>query len=342
MNKIEYDNIIAFHPGYVLKDIIDGEGMTQDELSKRLGTSAKTVSKLINGKIDLSTEMAMRLSIVFGTSIGMWLKLNQDFFEKKIEIERRISLDLQRSMADALDYDYWVTLNVVEDTNDNCRRIDELQKYFRVTDLNVLKNRDFLARLPRSVELSDSNIINANAWIQTAINFAQRTDTELFYYKKLKNALLPLRNLAAGEGDVEQMTASLASCGVAFVLLPPLNHCPVDSMIKWLNKEKAVFAMVDNRRNPGKFWTGFFDGIGYIMERKLAAAIVTGQLEGGWQKNFSRDFLIPQEDYSLFIEQQNFNQQSISNFANSIKIHPDIVRYRLQKEGRLAPNHLVI
>ena len=35
--------------------------MSQDELSKRLGTSAKTVSKLINGKIDLTREMAMKL-----------------------------------------------------------------------------------------------------------------------------------------------------------------------------------------------------------------------------------------------------------------------------------------
>ena len=54
MNKVEHDNIIAFHPGYVIKDILEGEGMSQDELSKRLGTSAKTVSKLINGKIDLT------------------------------------------------------------------------------------------------------------------------------------------------------------------------------------------------------------------------------------------------------------------------------------------------
>ena len=84
MNKLEHDNIIAFHPGYVIKDILEGgEGMSQDELSKRLGTSAKTVSKLINGKIDLTREMAMKLSIVFDTSVTMWLNLNQDYLKKE-------------------------------------------------------------------------------------------------------------------------------------------------------------------------------------------------------------------------------------------------------------------
>lgn len=33
MNKIEYDNIIAFHPGYYLKDMLEAWNMTQDEFA---------------------------------------------------------------------------------------------------------------------------------------------------------------------------------------------------------------------------------------------------------------------------------------------------------------------
>ena len=47
MLKEEYKNIIAFHPGYYLTDIIEELEMTQDEFAKRLGTTGKTVSLLL-------------------------------------------------------------------------------------------------------------------------------------------------------------------------------------------------------------------------------------------------------------------------------------------------------
>ena len=34
MNKIEYQELIAFHPGYYVKDCIDEQGITQEELAK--------------------------------------------------------------------------------------------------------------------------------------------------------------------------------------------------------------------------------------------------------------------------------------------------------------------
>ena len=38
MNKIEYEELIAFHPGYYVKDYIEDQGITQEELAKRLQT----------------------------------------------------------------------------------------------------------------------------------------------------------------------------------------------------------------------------------------------------------------------------------------------------------------
>lgn len=82
MNKIEYDNIIAFHPGYYLKDMLKAWNMTQDEFAKRLDTTGKTVSKLLNGKINLTEEMALSISMVSGTSVDLWLNLNKNYIEK--------------------------------------------------------------------------------------------------------------------------------------------------------------------------------------------------------------------------------------------------------------------
>ena len=87
MIKLEYKNQIVFHPGYYIKEMLGYEGMSQVALASRLQISEKSVSDLLRGKSNLSDEMAMHLSIVFGTSVSLWLNLNQKYIEKKLEIE---------------------------------------------------------------------------------------------------------------------------------------------------------------------------------------------------------------------------------------------------------------
>jgi len=89
MVKLEYKNQIAFHPGYYIKEVLEYEGMSQTKLAGRLQISEKNMSDLLHGKTNLCDGMAMKLSIVFGTSVSLWLNLNQKYLEKKLEIKRQ-------------------------------------------------------------------------------------------------------------------------------------------------------------------------------------------------------------------------------------------------------------
>ena len=89
MIKVEYNDIMAFHPGYYIKEIIEEMELTQEEFAVRLGTSPKNLSELLAGKIKLSTDLASKLSIMLGTSIDGWLNLEKTFESKIAEIEKR-------------------------------------------------------------------------------------------------------------------------------------------------------------------------------------------------------------------------------------------------------------
>ena len=89
MIKVEYNDIMAFHPGYYIKEIIEEMELTQEEFAVRLGTSPKNLSELLAGKIKLSTDLASKLSIMLGTSIDVWLNLEKTFESKIAEIEKR-------------------------------------------------------------------------------------------------------------------------------------------------------------------------------------------------------------------------------------------------------------
>ena len=74
-NYIEYDDKMAFHPGYYIKEIVEESGLTQEDFAKRLDTTPKNLSLLIRGEQSLSIDISMKLSRMIGTSVSYWLNL---------------------------------------------------------------------------------------------------------------------------------------------------------------------------------------------------------------------------------------------------------------------------
>lgn len=62
------------HPGEVLRELcLEPLGVTVTAAAEALGVSRKTLSAILNGRAGISPEMAVRLSIAFGTSAESWL-----------------------------------------------------------------------------------------------------------------------------------------------------------------------------------------------------------------------------------------------------------------------------
>lgn len=62
------------HPGEVLRQLcLEPLGLSVTEAAKGLGVSRKTLSAILNGRASVSPEMAVRLSLAFGTSAESWL-----------------------------------------------------------------------------------------------------------------------------------------------------------------------------------------------------------------------------------------------------------------------------
>jgi antitoxin HigA-1 len=62
------------HPGEILRELcLKPLGLTVTRAAKALGISRKTLSAILNGRSGISSEMAVRLSIAFGTSAESWL-----------------------------------------------------------------------------------------------------------------------------------------------------------------------------------------------------------------------------------------------------------------------------
>ncbi len=74
------------HPGTLLKaEVIEEKGLTTTEVVRMLKVSRQAVSNIINEKAAVSTEMALRISKVFGGSPDIWLRLQIKYDLQKAE-----------------------------------------------------------------------------------------------------------------------------------------------------------------------------------------------------------------------------------------------------------------
>jgi len=77
------------HPGAFIKRVyFTPFGIASNELARKLQVSTGLISRLINGKTDISPAMALKLSKVLGRSPESWLLMqdNYDLWQARQEI----------------------------------------------------------------------------------------------------------------------------------------------------------------------------------------------------------------------------------------------------------------
>ena len=87
MRKTIVENIdmISFHPGQYIGELIEDYNMSQKEFAEKLGLSPRTISKLVNGEESISNDIAQKLAKLTNISMKTWLNLQASFDRKVAE-----------------------------------------------------------------------------------------------------------------------------------------------------------------------------------------------------------------------------------------------------------------
>ena len=76
---VKVGDMMAFHPGYYVGEVIGEAGMA--DFAKRMRMPTESLCELVDGRRRLTFEDAAKLSLVVGTSVGYWLNLQVAFDE---------------------------------------------------------------------------------------------------------------------------------------------------------------------------------------------------------------------------------------------------------------------
>ena len=337
-NYIEYNDEIAFHPGYYIKEIVDESGLTQEDFAKRLDTTPKNLSLLIRGEQNLSIDISMKLSRMLGTSVSYWLNLQNAYDSLIAKFKSDEELEEERKVFMLLDYKYFRDNFGLPDLPRKIdAQIEQVRKFLNVATLTVFKRRDMTVSFRSSHEsLSETSTVKANAMVQIAINNALKVDAPKFNKAKFDEAIKYALTLMKNHKDFYPLVwEAFREAGVILVILPNLSGSKINGATKKVGNN--VMLMVNDRRlYSDTFWFTLFHEIGHIINGDYG---ISFEKEKGEQDEaadkYAEDTLIPPQEYQMFVRQNKFDNMSIIRFANQIDRDPGIVLGRLLNDGKV-------
>lgn len=338
-NYIEFNDTIAFHPGYYIKEIIDESGLTQADFAKRLDTTPKNLSMLIRGEQSLSIDIAMKLSRMIGTSVNYWLNLQNSYDALIAQFKSEEELVEERKVFEYFDYKYFRANYGLPDLP---RKKDEqikcVREFLNVATLSVFTKRDMAVSFRSSTEkIAEGSTIKANVMVQIATNKALKIEAPKFNKKKFESAVNYALTLTHNHEEFYPLIReAFREAGVVFVILPNISGSKTNGATKKVGDN--IMLMVNDRRlNADSFWFTLFHEIGHIINGDYGISFEkeTGRQEEAADR-YAEDMLIPPEQYQEFVNKNKFDIQAIRSFANQIDRDPGIVLGRLQNDRKVG------
>jgi len=259
-------NTIATPPGVTIKEQLEARGMSQKEFAERMDMSTKHISRLINGEVLLTTDMAIRLEMVLGMPAQFWCKLEAIYREKLARMLMERQMEAEIAEAKKFPYNEMVQHGWVPEASTVQEVIINLRKFFEVVDLEMVNGPlqpKIAGRRQRESEKADYALL---AWAQKAKLEARNMATAKVNTEKLWKALPNIRAMTRTTPEIfcPQITKLLANCGVAIVFLPDFDGSCLNGAT-FRDKDKIVLAVTVQGKDADQFWFSLFHEIGHIL-----------------------------------------------------------------------------
>lgn len=346
-NEIEYKDLIAFHPGSYVEDIVDDLNITQSEFADRLGTTPKTVSKLINGEERLSNDLANSLSKVTGISVKTWLNLQSAYDAKVIEIDNHKNAD-EKEICRQIDFKALKDNGFVKNKSQYAidDKITTLRNLFNVASLASLSKFNPAISYRRTSNPTEKGIVNANVMLEIASNIARNKSSVRYTKKKLQEKLADVRKMTLQNPQEfwPSLKDMLLECGIVLVGLPSFKGAGLHGATKKFKNGSVMLLVTDRMKDADVFWFSLIHEIGHILNEDFSIKSIDYdeyELREQRANMFAADFLIDPHKYDEFVDKGDFSHNAVRTFANDLGILPCIVVGRLRKDSHLTYSDLV-
>ena len=321
---IRSNTYIATPPGSTIKEQLEDRGMTQKEFAARLDMSEKHISKLINGEVILTAEMAVKLEMVLGIPASFWTNLESIYREKLIKIQQENDMETDKQIAKQFPYNEAKSIE---------EKVINLRKFFEIVKLTLLTNNKLTRIACRRLNETTKADYALIAWAQIAKLEARNHTVKKINLALLEKEIPKIRSMTIQSPDefCNKLTQILSNCGIALIFLPHLKGSFLHGAT-FYDGNKIVIGLTVRGKDADKFWFSLFHEIGHILKGHINQLEGTSQQDEKEADEFASNILIPLDEFKSFISEKNYTKSNIIKFANKSGIDAGILVGRLQKE----------
>ena len=327
-------SFIATPPGASIKEQLIERGMSQKEFATRMDLSEKHISKLINGDVQLTTDVAIRLEIVLGIPAQFWNNLEAIYREKLTRVEAENTMDVDEVVARQFPYNEMAKLGWVPTTRNSKEKVINLRKYFEVVELSLLDNNQITRIACRRLATTKKSDLSVIAWSQQAKIEARNVQTSSINIKGLIQVIPKIREMTLLQPMefCSPLQSLLSEYGIALIFLPHLKGSFLQGA-SFIDGKKIVIGLTTRGKDADIFWFSLFHELAHIILGHIGQIMGTTEEDEKKADQWAKDTLISPIEFEKFKTHNDFTESSIHAFAAQQGIAPGIVVGRLQNEG---------
>lgn len=332
------------HPGTFITEELEARGWQQVDLAYILGVSPQHLSPLLNGKANITPDLAAALGEAFDMPAEFFANL-----QKLYDLHKTKPVDPGvRERALWLSFfpvREMIRRGWIEDGDSDLLHLQMLRFFGRnrVEDIPFIGTGEIVRHAARKSDY-EATTASQYVWLHRVMKIAEMIGAPIYSQRSLRENLGKIRAHLVDREDLIHIPAILHECGIRFVLVEALPGSKIDGVCVWIGGQPAIgmtlrldrldnFAFVLRHeiehvlQEDGKdvSWAPV-DEIGMDFER---SALPDEEIRAN---SAAADFCVPRHQINSFITRKSpfISEQDVLAFASRVEINPAIVIGQIQ------------
>ena len=330
------------HPGIIIKEELDRIKMSQVEFSIRTSIPNKTLTKLFNSEINLTSDVAKKLSMFFNKPIEDFMNLQTKYDEYLIDKEIMNNIEKEYEITKLFNKDFLKEIcNKKIGANNKVEFVETLRNLFMVNSLEILKDINLfnLNKVFKDREFSEEEIILHNAYISYALYLAKFNKTFEFDNKNITPMIDELKKITLEpKNQLYNLLEKLNKYGIKLILLPNLKDLKITSFTRFNPVDNNVVIGISlTSLDAFEIWYRLHVEIShtYKIHSKLLSITYDDKTDDATKK-FADCTLINTDAYDYFVSLHDFDSKAVDIFSKKINTAKFIIAGKLKKD-KLIP-----
>jgi HTH-type transcriptional regulator / antitoxin HigA len=331
-------------PGDSINQILKQRNLSTSEFAQHLGESLDYVKDLIQGRTEITPELAQRLALIIGATPEFWIARERKYRE---DLKTHES---DEEFLDAMPWKEMIKFGWIQPSINKEDLLENCFDFFQVPDAKTWfqSHRDVIETSAFRTSLKyASQTGSVSAWLRQGELLAETIECGPWNPEKFRETLNIIRALTREDKPevfLPELTRLCAECGVAVVTLQSPFYCKASGATRFISPDKAMLLLSFRYFLDDHFWFTFFHEAGHILLHNKNSLFVDEDTSSHAKEEeeaneFAANILIPAQFKQEFLRLRG-NKRDVIRFARQIGISRGIVVGQLQHLGILKRSEL--